>query len=229
MDPLLLVPICIHSFDIKTTKNLLCVSKYPFHDINIWKLKFNYEFENSTYLDFWNSYNNYLIRKINNFGIYIQYNWSSREYQIDNLLYEHSSDYTGDNDFMHDSFMMNDFDEIITDQCFYDNVDIQNKILLFKFDTEYWWLDGQYSTIDEAIISKDISFKHETRHFDRNELFNTDIKEFIIDYIVVDVSLMKISLLKLNHKTNKLISDLKEYADSHNHYITYLESKEKLY
>jgi hypothetical protein len=96
MDQLLPI-ICIHSYDIVTTKKLLCVSKSAFADFkDIWNEKLIYEYQNFIYLYFGHpinisdaftqdpvtekpvtqiqvernkyfSFHNYCLRKINNF------------------------------------------------------------------------------------------------------------------------------------------------------------------
>lgn len=86
----LLIPLAIHSYDIITTKKLLCTCK--FDSIDIWKLKFVYEFPETKYINFHsndeliNSYINYYIRKTDNFYILLKESTTSPIFGI----YEYS-------------------------------------------------------------------------------------------------------------------------------------------
>jgi hypothetical protein len=86
----LLIPIAIHSRDIRTTKNLLSTCKSEFQDVDIWKLKYDYDFSHLKFLECWSAYENYIVQKINNFALLYR---GSDDKIIDNLLYEYNPIY----------------------------------------------------------------------------------------------------------------------------------------
>jgi hypothetical protein len=87
MDVSLLIPIAIYC-DIETTDAMACVCSI-FTDINIWKLKFNLEFQHCQYVETWSSKTNYVVQKKNNFSILIH----KENVLVDNVLYEHAPVY----------------------------------------------------------------------------------------------------------------------------------------
>jgi hypothetical protein len=146
----LLIPIAIHSCDVITTKKLFCICKTPFESIDIWSLKFDYEYRGNTYIRRWGSYYNYLMKKTWNFSLLALRNHYC-EIIIDKILYEYNPIY----------------DKVLT-FCsnglefpfFIINVNVKNSIILLEgINCGEFKIKGYYSCIDNAkdVIMEDIT------------------------------------------------------------------------
>ena len=198
MDSSLLLPLAIHSTDIITTKKLLCTIKYLFKDVNIWRLKYDYEFSDKKYLEFLSDYENYILHKINNFSLLIRTGDSP---SIDNLLYEYIPVYDRLYDFVSDAIH---YGRGCENGKFF-KVDIKDRfVIFFSHACEDFNVIGYYPTMEDALNRKESSIK---KCRDRK-----DIED--LDYFIVDLLGIKIYLIgdTLNDNKNKL--KIKFYYDS---------------
>ena len=197
MEVSLLIPLAICSQDISTTQKLLCTNKCVFQDINIWRLKFDYEYNNEKYLDFLTDYENYILHKINNFALLIQ---PDSNLTIDNLLYEYSPIYDR---------LFNFVAESIHYGMGYENgkffkVEIKDRfVVFFSHDCEDFKVIGYYPSLEKALNKKNNSIKK-----------YRDYKDYL-NYIIIDLSGIKIYLIgdSIKNNPNKLNGDY-YYIDS---------------
>ncbi len=154
MDTSLLVPFAIHSIDINTTKKLLCVCKHAFENVDIWKFKLEYEFPDTTYIDYsgsdnklQNSYKNYYIRKTDNFSILF-----IDDQIVDINLYEQSS-------------MLENVLTGLHPYAHFMNIKIRNRLVLLEDDDLQGYREiGSFSSQDEVML-----FKNEKSRILNNE------------------------------------------------------------
>jgi hypothetical protein len=186
----LLTPIAIHSRDIITTKKIICLCKHVFQDVDIWKLKFGYEFPHVNFLECWSAYENYVVQKINNFALL----YASSDQLVDNMLYEYSPIYNRFFDFIDGAIHYGSG----SSNGQFVKFEIKDRIVVFE-DIDYagYTLMGYHKTMEDAEAS--IKIRHETSKLQTNR----DIDYMIVDLAGTNLFLIGDKMIRENKPTSK--------------------------
>jgi hypothetical protein len=87
-----LLPLILNS-DLNTTLNLIRSNEKSLQSYDVWKLKFNQDYPNKKYFDFWTSKQNYLVRYKKSFAILLNFqdDDDACDENVSNTLFEYDS------------------------------------------------------------------------------------------------------------------------------------------
>jgi hypothetical protein len=149
MESSLLLPLSMYT-DVKTTKNLIKASDI-FNEVpDIWRLKFNHDYPNRKYLDFWSSETNYRLQG-KQFAIMVV-----GSPVVDDILYKY-------NDLKKHAF--DKINEYIRPGASYEaasliKIEVKERYVIIYNTDEFWWTETPVlyaSTFEEAeSISRDL-------------------------------------------------------------------------
>jgi hypothetical protein len=174
MDASLLLPLSLCA-DVETTKNLVKSSNI-FNEVDIWRLKFNHDYPNRKYLDFWSSETNYRLQgkqcAIMMVGAPV----------VDRIIYEYS-------DIKQHAFeTINDY---VNDGMGYQGgtlvkIEIKERYVIIYNTDEYYWTEAPVlyaSTFEEAeIVSKELLANNTKSGGEWCDGFIIDLSEMIPEF-----------------------------------------------